>query len=256
MNVDPIIEVDDVWVSLRGRTVLEDVNLAIRPGEFHAIIGPNGGGKTTLLKVILGLIAPCRGEVRISGSSDAAMRRDLGYVPQFRTFDFDYPITVREMVLSGRLGHITRRPRRYGAEDRARVDEALGTMGIAGLAERQIRDLSGGERQRAIIARALAGDPKVLLLDEPTVYVDAPTEAQFYGVLDGLRDRMAIVLVTHDIGVLPGHVTHVACLNRRLYTHHTDDITPDMIEAAYRCPVDLIAHGVPHRVFPEHSKEE
>ena len=256
MSVDPIIEVDGVWVSLRGRTVLEDVNLTIRPGEFHAIIGPNGGGKTTLLKVILGLIAPCRGEIRILGSSDAAMRRYLGYVPQFRTFDFDYPITVREMVLSTRLGRITRRPRRYSAEDRARAEDALGTMGIAGLADRQIRDLSGGEQQRAIIARALAGDPKALLLDEPTVYVDAPTEAQFYEVLDGLRDRMAIVLVTHDIGVLPGHVTHVACLNRRLFTHHTDEITPDMIEAAYHCPVDLIAHGVPHRVFPEHSREE
>lgn len=252
----PVIEVDDVWVRLRGRTILEAVSLAIHSGEFYAIIGPNGGGKTTLLRVILGLLAPCRGEVRIGGSTDPAMRKDLGYVPQFRSFDFDYPITVREMVLSGRLGRIARRPRRYGAEDRARTEEALDTMGIADLADRQIRNLSGGEQQRAIIARALVGDPKALLLDEPTVYVDAPTETQFYEILDGLRDRMAIILVTHDIGVLPGHVTRVACLNRRLYTHDTDEITPDMIEAAYRCPVDLIAHGVPHRVLPEHSREE
>ncbi|WP_292491935.1 ABC transporter ATP-binding protein [Methanoculleus sp. 10] len=256
MSDNPVIEVDDVWVRLRGHTVLEGVSLAIHPGEFYAIIGPNGGGKTTLLRVILGLLTPCRGKVRILGSTDAAMRKDLGYVPQFRTFDFQYPITVREMVLSGRLGHITRRPRRYSAEDRARAEEALRTMGIAGLADRQIRDLSGGEQQRAIIARALVGDPKVLLLDEPTVYVDAPTQAQFYEILEGLRDRMAIVLVTHDIGVLPGHVTRVACLNRRLYTHDTNEITPDMLEAAYHCPVDLIAHGVPHRVFSEHSREE
>ena len=108
----PVIEVDDVWVRLRGQTLLEGVSLAIYPDDFYAIIGPNGGGKTTLIRVILGLLTPCRGEVRINGSRDPAMRKDLGYVPQFRTFDFQYPITVREMILSGRLGHITRRPDR------------------------------------------------------------------------------------------------------------------------------------------------
>ncbi|NLA32134.1 MAG: ABC transporter ATP-binding protein [Methanomicrobiales archaeon] len=252
----PVIEVDDVWVRLRGQTLLEGVSLAIYPDDFYAIIGPNGGGKTTLLRVILGLLPPYRGEVRINGSRDPAMRKDLGYVPQFRTFDFQYPITVREMILSGRLGHITRRPRRYGREDHARTDEILDMMQIADLADRQIQNLSGGEQQRAIIARALVGDPKVLLLDEPTVYVDAPTAVQFYEILDRLQDRMAVVLVTHDVGVLPGRVTRVACLNRRLYTHDTADITPDMIEDAYHCPVDLIAHGVPHRVLPEHSEEE
>lgn len=112
----PVIEVDDVWVRLRGQTVLEDVSLAVYPDDFYAIIGPNGGGKTTLLRVILGLLTPCRGEVRILGDREAEMRKNLGYVPQFRTFDFQYPITVREMVLSGRLGHITSRPRRYDAE--------------------------------------------------------------------------------------------------------------------------------------------
>ncbi|MGI6021862.1 MAG: metal ABC transporter ATP-binding protein [Methanoculleus sp.] len=251
----PVIEVDDLWVRLRGQIILEGVSLAIYPDDFYAIIGPNGGGKTTLLRAILGLLTPCRGEIRILGSRDASMRRYLGYVPQFRTFDFQYPITVREMILSGRLGHITRFPRRYGADDHARADEALETLQITDLADRQIQNLSGGEQQRVIIARALVGDPKVLLLDEPTVYVDAPTEAHFYDIVDQLRDRMAIVLVTHDVGVLPGLVTRVACLNRRLYTHDTDEITPDMLEAAYHCPVDLIAHGVPHRVFPEHPEE-
>ncbi|MFY9195766.1 MAG: ABC transporter ATP-binding protein [Methanoculleus sp.] len=251
----PVIEVDDLWVRLRGQIILEGVSLAIYPDDFYAIIGPNGGGKTTLLRAILGLLTPCRGEIRILGSRDASMRRYLGYVPQFRTFDFQYPITVREMILSGRLGHITRFPRRYGADDHARADEALETLQITDLADRQIQNLSGGEQQRVIIARALVGDPKVLLLDEPTVYVDAPTEAHFYDIVDQLRDRMAIVLVTHDVGVLPGLVTRVACLNRRLYTHDTDEITPDMLDAAYHCPVDLIAHGVPHRVFPEHPEE-
>ncbi|MFA7563077.1 MAG: ABC transporter ATP-binding protein [Methanoculleus sp.] len=252
----PVIEVEDVEVRFRGHTILEEVNLAIYPDDFYAIIGPNGGGKTTLLRVILGLLTPSRGTVRILGGTGPAARKNLGYVPQFRTFDFEYPITVREMVLSGRLGHITRIPRRYGADDHARTEEALETLNIIDLADRQIRSPSGGEQQRAIIARALVGDPKVLLLDEPTVYVDAPTTAQFYGILDGLRERMAIVLVTHDIGVLPEHVSRVACLNQRLYTHDTNEITADMLEAAYHCPVDLIAHGVPHRVLSEHAEEE
>jgi len=247
---EPLIDVRDVWVTMRGHTVLEAVNLSIYPDDFFAIIGPNGGGKTTLLRVILGLLRPCRGEVRFRGGMSS-----LGYVPQFRTFDFDYPITVREMVISGRLGRISRLPRRYGSLDRERADEALETMGISDLADRQIRDLSGGEQQRAIIARALVGEPNVLLLDEPTVYVDTPTTLQFYEILDQLRERMAIVLVTHDIGVIPDRITRVACLNRRLYTHDSAEITPDMLEAAYHCPVDLIAHGVPHRVFPDHAGE-
>lgn len=247
---ETLIEVRDVWVTMRGHTVLEAVNLSIYPDDFFAIIGPNGGGKTTLLRVILGLLRPCRGEVRFRGGMSS-----LGYVPQFRTFDFDYPITVREMVISGRLGRISRLPRRYGSLDRERADEALETMGISDLADRQIRDLSGGEQQRAIIARALVGEPNVLLLDEPTVYVDTPTTLQFYEILDQLRERMAIVLVTHDIGVIPDRITRVACLNRRLYTHDSAEITPDMLEAAYHCPVDLIAHGVPHRVFPDHAGE-
>lgn len=247
---EPLIDVRDVWVTMRGHTVLEAVSLSIYPDDFFAIIGPNGGGKTTLLRVILGLLRPCRGEVRFRGGMS-----NLGYVPQFRTFDFDYPITVREMVISARLGRISRLPRRYESLDRERADEALETMGISDLGDRQIRDLSGGEQQRAIIARALVGEPNVLLLDEPTVYVDTPTTLQFYEILDQLRERMAIVLVTHDIGVIPDRITRVACLNRRLYTHDSAEITPDMLEAAYHCPVDLIAHGVPHRVFPDHPEE-
>jgi len=252
---EPLIEVRDVWVTMRGHTVLEGVNLSIHPDDFYAIIGPNGGGKTTLLRVVLGLLRPCRGEVRFSSGMRTGRESEIGYVPQFRTFDFDYPITVRDMVLSGRLGRINRLPRRYRNLDRERADEALDTMGISDLADRQIRDLSGGEQQRAIIARALVGEPKVLLLDEPTVYVDTPTTLQFYEILDRLRERMAIVLVTHDIGVIPDRITRVACLNRRLYTHDSDEITPDMLEAAYHCPVDLIAHGVPHRVFSDHPEE-
>ncbi|TAJ45526.1 metal ABC transporter ATP-binding protein [Methanofollis fontis] len=255
MTDGAVIEVEHVGVDLGGRTVLEDVSLRICRGDFYAIIGPNGGGKSTLLRVILGLIHPDTGEVRVLGGPPDEQRHLLGYVPQYRTFDFSYPLTVRGMVLSGRLGHIARFPRRYGEEDREAADGAMETMGIADLADRPISALSGGQQQRAIIARALAGNPEVLILDEPTVYVDSPTGEHFMDVLDVLRRQMTVVFVTHDIGVLSRHVTKVACLNRRIYTHDTPEITGDMIQGAYGCPVDLIAHGLPHRVFAEHGEE-
>ncbi len=256
MEEVPVIEVADLWLKRKGEVILEGINLKILPGDFYAIIGPNGGGKTTLLKVILGLIPPDRGIVRILGGSPYEKRHLLGYVPQLRTFDFHYPVSVREMVLSGLLGRKNGILKRFNAHDVVLADKALATMGISHLADRAIRDLSGGEQQRVVIARALVGDPQVLLLDEPTVFVDAPTETQFYDILGNLARTMTIVMVTHDIGVIVSHVTKVACLNRRLFTHDSQELTEDMIQGAYQCPVDIIAHGHPHRVLREHKKEE
>jgi zinc transport system ATP-binding protein len=253
---EPAIACRDLSVSIGGKQILEDVDLTVCPQDFFAIIGPNGSGKTTLLRAILGLVHPQQGSIRIFGGPPRENRKLLGYVPQFRTFDFSYPVTVMEMVLSGRLGHITRPLRRYGDDDYDHALRALETMEIESLADRELRALSGGQQQRAIIARALAGEPRVLLLDEPTVYVDAPTEKHFFDILEQLRPTMAIVLVTHDIGAISTRVTKVACLNRRIYTHDTAEITEDMLTAAYHCPVDLIAHGVPHRVLREHDEEE
>jgi zinc transport system ATP-binding protein len=252
----PVIEVADLWLKRNGEEILEAVNLRVFAGDVFAIIGPNGGGKTTLIKVILGLIPPDRGTVRILGGLPQEKRHLLGYVPQLRTFDFQYPISVRQMILSGLLGRKTGIIKKFTAADTVLADKALATMGIAHLADRPIRDLSGGEQQRAVIARALVGDPQVLILDEPTVFVDAPTETQFYDILGNLARTMTIVMVTHDIGVVVSHVTKVACLNRRLFTHDSRELTEDMIQGAYQCPVDIIAHGHPHRVLREHSKEE
>ena len=250
-----VIELSHVWASLQGRQVLEDVSLAVERGDFYAVIGPNGGGKTTLLRLFLGLVRPSAGTVRIFGGSPAEARSRLGYVPQFRTYDFEFPITVRSMVLSGRLGRVPGVAKRYGAEDIAATEQAMEQMDLLDLADREIRRLSGGEQQRAMIARALAGDPEILLLDEPTVYVDAPTEIRFMDVLDRMRDRVTIVLVTHDVGAISDRVTRVACLNHRLYTHGTSEVTEDMLLAAYQCPVELLAHGVPHRVLRDHQEE-
>ncbi|HON80865.1 MAG TPA: ABC transporter ATP-binding protein [Methanoregulaceae archaeon] len=252
---EEVIVAEDVWYSRNDQYILEGVNLTIRSGDFYAIIGPNGGGKTTLLKIFLGLLSPDRGTVRIFGGTPEKNRSRLGYVPQMRTFDFHYPIRVRDMVLSGRLSQIRRIPRRFGTGDRAATDQALETMGITHLADREIQNLSGGEQQRVIIARALVGNPDILLLDEPTLSVDAPTQAGFYQILDDLARRMTIVLITHDIGVVVSHVTKIACLNRRLFTHDSREITQDMIDSTYGCPVDIIAHGLPHRVFRHHGEE-
>jgi zinc transport system ATP-binding protein len=251
----PVIELSHVTFRFNRHPVLDDISLDIHEGEFHAIIGPNGGGKTTVLKIMLGLLEPHAGSVRILGGSVRENRRYLGYVPQFRTFDFRFPISVRDMVLSGRLGH-TAKKLQYGPEDYATAEEALATMDIADIADREISDISGGQRQRAIIARALVGHPRVLLLDEPTVYVDTPTATHFYDIIEDLRKEMTIVLVTHDVGALSPNITTVSCLNRHIFTHDAREITEEMIGAVYPCPVDLIAHGIPHRVFRQHDEME
>jgi zinc transport system ATP-binding protein len=250
----PVIELDKVSCILGGRPVLDEVDLKVREGDLYAVIGPNGGGKTTLLKVILGLLPACSGTVRVFGKAPREGRSRVGYVPQYRTFDFHYPITVEEMVLSGRLGHISGPVRRFSTEDHLATRKALERTGILHLSRRPICNLSGGEQQRAIIARALVGDPALLILDEPMVYVDIPTEMQLFDMLEGLLASMTILLVTHDIGAISPYVTRVACLNGKIFTHDTDEISEEMLTAAYHCPVDLIAHGIPHRVFRDHER--
>ncbi|EHQ36595.1 metal ABC transporter ATP-binding protein [Methanoplanus limicola] len=253
---EPAIEINNLTVMGGGHPLLDNIDLTINRGEFHAIIGPNGGGKTTLLKVILGLIKPDSGSVKIFGKKPEENRSLIGYVPQFRTFEFGYPISVMDMVLSGRMGHIKGIRKTYSEDDIRIAEESIEILGIEGLAGRNLTDLSGGEQQRAIIARALAGKPEMLLLDEPTVYVDTPTNRMFFKMLEELHDRMTILLVTHDIGVISSDIDYVACLNRKIYTHHTNQITQDMLDSAYKCPVDIIAHGIPHRVFQEHDERD
>ena len=252
----PAIEIKNLTVKREGQTVLDSVSLNIEEGQSYAIIGPNGGGKTTFLKSILGLIKPDSGSVKIYGEAPAVNRYLLGYVPQFHTFDFSYPISVRDMVLTGRLGHIKGIRRKYSDEDRKSAEEAMKTLGILHLADRTLNDLSGGEQQRAIIARAIVGNPKVLLLDEPTVYVDSPTEEKFHDILVELHKKMTVIMVTHDIGVISSGVDVIACLNVKMFTHYTAEITGDMIRNTYKCPVDLIAHGLAHRVLHDHSAPE
>jgi zinc transport system ATP-binding protein len=253
--MDTIIEIQEVWVRLGGRSVLEDINFTLEKGDFYGIIGPNGGGKTTLIKVILGLIRPWKGTVRVEGEPPERNRHLLGYVPQYRTYDFTYPLTVHEMVVSGRMGLISGPFRKYRQEDHDRARQVMERMGIADLSDRAIGELSGGQQQRAIIARALVSEPHALLLDEPTTHVDPHMEEEFYEILRTLQKRMAILMVTHDMTAISAYVDKIACLNRRLFTHGNREIDEDMLAAVYHCPINLLAHGIPHRVLRSHEEE-
>jgi zinc transport system ATP-binding protein len=208
----PLVEVRDLSFGYGSQPVLEDVDLTIGGRDFLALLGPNGGGKTTLLKLVLGLLRPWRGEVerRLSGRHGA-----MGYVPQFTNFERDFPLRVESLVLMGRLG-ISGLLRPYRRADRLRVAEVLDRLRLSALARLPIGELSGGQLQRVLIARALVGDPEILLLDEPTASVDPESRELLGAVLSELNAHIPVVIVTHDVGALSHQVTRVAFVNRRL----------------------------------------
>lgn len=246
-----VIVFKDIWVSYDGIPILKEINLVVNDHDFLGIIGPNGGGKSTLLKVILGLVKPTKGEIRVFGDTPHNSRKDVGYVPQYSLFDPNFPITVWDVVLMGRMGH-TGLLKRYSEKDKKAALDALKTVEMLEYRDWQIGSLSGGQRQRVFIARAVAGDPKLLLLDEPTTGIDTIMRDEFYEMLEKLKAKMAIVMVSHDIGAVSVYVDKIACLNHTLYYHNSKELTPEDLDAAYQCPVDLIAHGVPHRVLKKH----
>jgi len=247
-----IIHLAGVWVHYGEVPVLESINLSIKQQDFLGIIGPNGGGKTTLLKVLLGLVKPSRGTVWVLGGSPEQTRKFVGYVPQHTLFDPEFPIHVWEVVLMGRLGRASRF-RSYTAEDRRIATEVLRFVEMHDLREQPLTKLSGGQKQRVLIARALAAEPKLLLLDEPTANIDQQMQSNIYELLRELNEKIPIVLVSHDIGIVSKHVNKIACLNRRLFYHNSKEITEDMLAGVYPCDVDLIAHGIPHRVLKKHT---
>lgn len=247
-----IVEMKDVSFGYNGLSVIQDVNLDIRHKDFIAMIGPNGGGKTTLLKLILGLIRPVKGSIRVMGGSAGKNSHHIGYVPQDVHINRNFPITVLGVVLMGKLAPKTGWTRR-SAKDRIEAVETLEQMEIATLAESKIGELSGGQRQRVFIARALATRPRLLLLDEPTAGIDTKGQADLFRLLKELNRDITILVVSHDLLAISTYVKSVACVNRRLHYHHQAEITGDMLEAMYPCtveevcPVELVAHGLPHR---------
>jgi zinc transport system ATP-binding protein len=246
-----VISLENINVSINNNLVLEEINLSIQENEFIGIIGPNGGGKTTLLKVMLGLVEPASGKVLIFNKPPEQNRKFIGYLPQQSNFSNDYPISVKDVVLTARLGS-KKFLRRFSEEDTQVVDESLSRVGLFDYRERIVGELSGGEKQKVLIARALSTKPKILLLDEPTANIDTKTGKSFYDLLNQLNEEITIIMVSHDIGAVSQYVKKIACLNKKLVFHDSKEITKEMLEETYHCPIDLIAHGIPHRVFDEH----
>ncbi len=253
-----IVQIQNVWFAYNSKTVLQDVSLDIHSGDFIAMIGPNGGGKTTLLKLMLGLLKPDQGSIKILGGSSDKASHHIGYVPQDVHINRSFPITAIEVVLMGKL----RPDKRWGlssAQDRREALGALERMEIADCANIKIDALSGGQRQRVFIARALVAQPKILLLDEPTASIDARGQAEFYRLLKELNKDITILVVSHDLVAISTHVKSVACVNKRLHYHNQAEITGEMLEEMYPCieeevcPVELVAHGLPHRVLKHHK---
>jgi zinc transport system ATP-binding protein len=253
-----IVEIKNIWFAYNGQTVLEDVSLDIRQGDFIAMIGPNGGGKTTLLKLMLGLLRPNKGAIRVLGDPTAKASHHIGYVSQDVHINRSFPITAIDVVLMGKL-EPGKRWAKSSVQDRTDALDALERMEIADYASSKIGELSGGQRQRVFIARALVTQPKVLLLDEPTASIDAKGQAEFYRLLKELNKDITILVVSHDLVAISTYVKSVACVNKRLHYHHQAEITEEMLEEMYPCtdedvcPVELVAHGLPHRVLKQHQ---
>ncbi len=255
-----IIEIKSLDFAYNGEVVLEDVNLSVRQKDFVAIIGPNGGGKTTLLKLILGLLTPMKGTVRVDGKFPHEASPCIGYVPQDVHTNRSFPITVIDVVLMGRLDPKKRLSRRSAANRREAM-AALERMEMATYADKKIGLLSGGQRQRVYIARALLTNPNLLILDEPTASIDTKGQADFYRLLKELNRDITVLVVSHDLLVVSRYVKSVACVNKKLHYHDQAEITGEMLETMYPCtveevcPVELVAHGLPHRVLMDHENQ-
>ena len=250
------VELDDVSVNYGELEALKNINLKVEAGSFLGIIGPNGGGKTTLLKVILGLIEPQKGSVKIMGYPLNQAVDQIGYVPQISNFDRSFPISVLDVVLMARLGGKVRFFHQYQKKDIQKAEAVLDRLNLLHLKDRQIGKLSGGQLQRVLIARGLAVEPKILLLDEPTASVDARSTSEIYELLKELNKDKTIIVVTHDMAAVSSYFDSLACLNEKLYHHGDKHLDRETTEQVFGCPVDLIAHGHPHHVFAPHGEEE
>ena len=247
----PIISMTDLDFSYNGTLVLKNVTFDIPEKEFLAIIGPNGGGKSTLVKLMIGLLKPNRGRVLVMGKPPRKVSHRVGYVPQDVSINKSFPISVMDVVLIGRLRFHGRS--KITEADRTSAYETLERLGIREFAHHKIDDLSGGQREKAFIARALITDPDILILDEPTSSLDTTGRTELYTLLKELNATKTIIVVSHDLMVLSSYVQAVACVNQDVHYHCDAEITDAMLDMGYQCPVELIAHGIPHRILKDHE---
>lgn len=250
---NPIIEIKNLSAAYDGKRVLHDVNLTVYERDFLGIIGPNGGGKTTLIKCILGLMKPAGGEILFRSARTGANEISMGYLPQYTRIDRKFPISVEEVVLSG-LNCKKSLFQRFTSEQREKARRVMTRMGLDGLERRPIGELSGGQLQRALLGRAVVSDPEVVILDEPSTYIDKRFEARLYQLLEEINRECAVILVSHDIGTILQQVKSVACVNETLDYHPDTGVTEEWLERNFNCPIELLGHGMlPHRVLGEHK---
>jgi len=248
------IEINNLYVQYNNIPALLNINLSAAENDFLAVIGPNGGGKSTLIKAILGIIKPQCGTIKIFGQTPEKYYPPIGYVPQFSSFSRNFPIRVIDVIMTGRLSGKINLFHHYTEKDYKIAENLMRKLDIIHLKHRQIGQLSGGQLQKVLIARALATEPKLLLLDEPTASVDNDSKTQIYEFLKDINRFMTIILVTHDTAAISSYIKNVACLNKELYYHGELELDNDIIQKTFGCPVDLIAHGVPHRVLRSHGE--
>lgn len=245
-----LVTLSDVGVAYDGYEALQHVDLEIDEHDFLGIIGPNGGGKTSLVKAILGTI-PYSGNIRMAPELFRGRERLIGYMPQITNFDRAFPISVHEVVLSGLQGRKGFRSR-YSREDRNKAMDLIREVGIGEVACHPIGEISGGQMQRALLARAIISEPRLLILDEPTNFVDNRFEKELYTTLQQLNERMAIIVVSHDIGTITSVVKEIVCVNRHVHRHRSNILTQEQLRN-YDCPIQIVSHGtVPHTVLEHH----
>ena len=235
------IEIEQLNFRFSGPAILSDITLTIESGEFLALVGPNGGGKTTLIKLILGLLKPTSGKIKVLGKTPQTASSSIGYVSQYPTFQRDFPITVEDVV---ELGTVSKKLQLwpFGKKTNSAVTQALEETGIEHLRKETIDTLSGGQIQRVQVARALASKPQILLLDEPTANIDQRGEAEIFDLLKALNDRLTIIVISHDIGFISAYVKRVACLNQTLVCHQPEEIDNEQLEQLYGQPIHMIHH--------------
>ena len=253
--MNKLVDITNLTLGYEGKpNVLTDVSFSISPDDFLGIIGPNGGGKTTLLKAILGLIEPRSGSITYYDGEARTGSLNIGYLPQINRIDKKFPISVSQVILSG-LTPGKNIWRRYSSKERQKVVEVAGRLGIEELLSRAIGELSGGQLQRVLLGRAIVDNPKLIILDEPSTYVDKLFETNFYKLLGDINKEIAIVLVSHDVGTIISQVKNIACVNKGLHYHAGTDISQEWLLNAYdSCPIEILGHGsLPHRVLLDHE---
>jgi len=251
MDTDHDIILENISFAYKQSNILEDVTLFIHKGEFASIVGPNGGGKTTLLKLILGLLKPDKGKISIFGEPPEHARQKIGYMPQYAPLDMNFPATVMDVVLMGRLAKTTLW---FSKKDRSEALAAIDEVGMKGFADIGFNELSGGQRQRILIARALCSRPAILLLDEPTANVDHETEINLFSILQTLNSKMTILVVSHDLGFVSKYVKSVICVNRKVVIHPTTLMNGLLIKDIYHGDLKMVRHD--HRCSQEgHSHD-